>query len=61
MMLFPLTKMASSSYDNKFQISDLGQNKFLFTFEEIQHAKEVVAKAPWYVMNRLLLFAVLDT
>lgn len=48
-----LMAKAWQEYEN-LQISDLGFNKFIFTFSEINHAKEVIARAPWYVTNHLL-------
>lgn len=35
-------------------ISDKGPNMYLFTFKEDLHARDVMKKAPWYVMNHLL-------
>lgn len=35
-------------------ISDKGPNMFLLTFKEELHVKDVIKKAPWYVMNHLV-------
>lgn len=37
-----------------FHMTDLGRNMFLFSFSHELHSKEVMAKAPWYVMNQFL-------
>lgn len=39
---------------NNIQISDLGKNKFLFTFEVEKDCKEVMKRSPWYFMNHLM-------
>lgn len=44
---------AWSVYD-KVWISDLGLNKFLFTFENEMHSRDVKRKAPWFFMNKLM-------
>lgn len=35
-------------------ITDMGDNKFLFTFPEVCNAEEVLKRGPWFVMNQLL-------
>lgn len=35
-------------------ISDIGKSMLLFSFASEAHAKEVMVKSPWYVMNHLL-------
>lgn len=39
---------------DKLQISDLGTNRFLFTFEDEQHCQTTIKKAPWFIMNHLM-------
>lgn len=36
------------------QVSDIGPNMFLFTFNSKEEAMEVFHKSPWYVMNKLM-------
>lgn len=36
------------------QVSDVGFNMFLFTFNQEEEAQEVLRKTPWFVMNRLI-------
>lgn len=38
----------------KLYITEMGNNKFLFTFPSVDNAEEVLRKAPWFVMNNLL-------
>lgn len=35
-------------------ITDMGDNKFLFTFPSVSNAEEMLTKAPWFVMNQLI-------
>lgn len=35
-------------------ISDLGANKFLITFANESHGREVRRKAPWFILNKLM-------
>lgn len=39
---------------NNLQISHLGRNRFLFTFDSEEHTKKVMGRAPWFIMNHLL-------
>lgn len=36
------------------QISDVGLNLFLFTFNKEEESQRIFAKAPWFVMNKLI-------
>lgn len=36
------------------KISDFGVNMFLFTFQSVEEANEVIKKGPWYVMGKLV-------
>lgn len=36
------------------KISDFGVNQFLFTFQKIEEANEVMKRGPWYVMGKLV-------
>lgn len=44
---------ALQAYD-RLLISDKGPNMFLFTFKDELHARDVMKKALWYVINHLL-------
>lgn len=44
---------AWNSYEG-LHISEKGSNMFLFSFKEEAHDKDVMLKAPWYVMNHLI-------
>lgn len=35
-------------------ISNVGVNMFLFTFSNEKEVKDVLSRAPWYVMNKLV-------
>lgn len=48
-----ITAKAWAAHD-KLLISDLGSNKFLFTFENESSSKEVMKKAPWFIINHLV-------
>lgn len=38
----------------ELHITELGQNMFLFSFHQEADAKEVLTKAPWFIMNFLM-------
>lgn len=42
-----------SAYKN-LQISDLGKNMFLFTFENENDCSEVLNRSPWFFLNHLM-------
>lgn len=44
---------AWASYEN-LQITDLGKNKFMFTFAEEKHCREIMKKSPWFFLNHLM-------
>lgn len=48
-----ITSKACKEYEG-VHITNLGLNKYLLSFAEQAHAREVYLKEPWYVMNHLL-------
>lgn len=35
-------------------VADVGINLFMFTFDEVEDARSVISKGPWYVMNKIV-------
>lgn len=36
------------------KITDMGENKFLFTFPSVSNTEEVLSRGPWFVMNQII-------